>query len=77
VYGTFLTSITAAVNRWDWGPLSVLWSLAVGEQFYLAAPWIARWIPPRACRAFSLARGRRWVLRSGSLARPRTSPTTC
>jgi peptidoglycan/LPS O-acetylase OafA/YrhL len=47
VYGTFLTNFAlAAEQAWDWLPLSVLWSLAIEEQFYLAAPWVARMLPP-------------------------------
>lgn len=66
VYGTFLTNITlAAVNRWDWAPLSVLWSLAVEEQFYLAAPWIIRWIPPLRVPGFLIGLvASAWVLRT-------------
>ena len=48
VYGLFLSNFTMAwLNTWDWAPLSVLWSLAVEEQFYLTAPWLVRWIPTR------------------------------
>ncbi len=47
VYGTFLTNVALAANQaWDWLPLSVLWSLAIEEQFYLAAPWVSRLLPP-------------------------------
>jgi peptidoglycan/LPS O-acetylase OafA/YrhL len=47
VYGTFLTNFAlAAKQAWDWLPLSVLWSLAIEEQFYLVAPWVARMLPP-------------------------------
>lgn len=43
VYATFLTNFAlAGTQTWDWLPLSVLWSLAVEEQFYLLAPWIVR-----------------------------------
>lgn len=46
-YGLFLTNFAFAVlNTWDWYPFSVLWSIAVEEQFYLTAPWVVRWIPP-------------------------------
>jgi peptidoglycan/LPS O-acetylase OafA/YrhL len=44
-YAAFLTNfLQAGSGHWDWLPLSVLWSLAVEEQFYLAAPWIVRWL---------------------------------
>jgi peptidoglycan/LPS O-acetylase OafA/YrhL len=47
VYILFLSNIAIGLARtWDWLPLSVLWSLAVEEQFYITAPWIARWIHP-------------------------------
>jgi peptidoglycan/LPS O-acetylase OafA/YrhL len=56
VYATFLSNFAfASINGWDWLPLSVLWSLAVEEQFYLAAPWIARIVP--AARVPALAIG--------------------
>jgi peptidoglycan/LPS O-acetylase OafA/YrhL len=46
VYALFLTNFAFALARaWDWLPLSVLWTLAVEEQFYLTAPWVARAIP--------------------------------
>lgn len=46
VYPLFLTNIALAVqNAWDAPMLSPLWSLAVEEQFYLAAPWVVRWVP--------------------------------
>lgn len=49
VYLLFLTNIALAIAKsWDWLPLSVLWSLAVEEQFYLAAPWVARAVPRTA-----------------------------
>jgi peptidoglycan/LPS O-acetylase OafA/YrhL len=48
VYGLFLTNIAFAwAKAWDWLPLSVLWTLAVEEQFYLTAPWVVRAIPRR------------------------------
>jgi peptidoglycan/LPS O-acetylase OafA/YrhL len=48
VYGAFLTNFWLAItNSWDWLPLSVLWSLAVEEQFYVVAPWVMRAIPER------------------------------
>lgn len=47
VYALFLTNFWLAhAGTWDWLPLSVLWSVAVEEQFYLAAPWIVRLLPP-------------------------------
>ena len=47
IYGLFLTNFAlAAAQVWDWLPLSVLWSLAVEEQFYLAAPWVVRAMTP-------------------------------
>lgn len=69
VYGTFLTNIAfAAINRWDWAPFSVLWSIAVEEQFYLAAPWIARWLPPRRVPGFLIGLVvAAWMLRAGIL----------
>jgi peptidoglycan/LPS O-acetylase OafA/YrhL len=43
IYLLFLTNFALASSPgWDWIPLSVLWSLAVEEQFYLSAPWVAR-----------------------------------
>lgn len=43
VYALFLTNFYLAGHQaWDWLPLSVLWSLAVEEQFYLVAPWVVR-----------------------------------
>ena len=43
IYGLFLTNFAFGVaRRWDWLPLSVLWTLAVEEQFYVTAPWIVR-----------------------------------
>ncbi len=47
VYGLFLTNFAlAGGHTWDWLPLSVLWSLAVEEQFYLLAPWLIRLLSP-------------------------------
>ncbi|HMD61435.1 MAG TPA: acyltransferase [Opitutaceae bacterium] len=46
VYALFLTNFAiAAAKAWDWLPLSVLWTLAVEEQFYITAPWVVRAIP--------------------------------
>lgn len=66
VYGLFLTNIAfACQNSWDWFPLSVLWSIAVEEQFYLAAPWVARWIPTSRLPFFLVALiGLAWGLRA-------------
>lgn len=47
IYALFLTNIALAGHQtWDWLPLSVLWSLAVEEQFYLTAPWVVRALRP-------------------------------
>jgi peptidoglycan/LPS O-acetylase OafA/YrhL len=47
VYPFFLTNLAYAFSgMWDWRPLAVFWSLAVEEQFYLAAPWIVRACQP-------------------------------
>ena len=49
VYALFLTNFFLAGHQaWDWLPLSVLWSLAVEEQFYLTAPWVMRALRPAA-----------------------------
>ncbi len=46
VYALFLTNFAIGLSStWDWLPLSVLWSLAVEEQFYLTAPWVAKATP--------------------------------
>jgi peptidoglycan/LPS O-acetylase OafA/YrhL len=46
VYALFLTNFAFALAQaWDWLPLSVLWTLAVEEQFYLTAPWVVKAIP--------------------------------
>jgi peptidoglycan/LPS O-acetylase OafA/YrhL len=70
IYGTFLTNFALAnAQRWDWLPLSVLWSLAVEEQFYLLGPWIVRAISP--ARLPWLAGGAAlvgWLLRAGLTA---------
>jgi len=43
IYPLFLTNFAVGLTgTWDWLPLSVLWSLAVEEQFYLIAPWVAK-----------------------------------
>ena len=43
IYALFLTNFAFAwAQAWDWLPLSVLWTLAVEEQFYLIAPWVVR-----------------------------------
>src|SRR5665213_590018 len=61
VYALFLTNFAFGLAQsWDWLPLSVLWSLAVEEQFYLTAPWIVRaipraWIPRVAIGLFAAA----------------------
>lgn len=55
-YLLFLTNFgLAQINQWDWGPLSVLWSLAVEEQFYLTAPWVMRIITPARVAWLALA----------------------
>ena len=47
VYALFVSNHGMAwLGSWDAGPLSVMWSLAVEEQFYLVAPWVIRWTPP-------------------------------
>lgn len=47
VYALFLTNFALGLaQRWDWIPLSVLWSISVEEQFYLTAPWVVRALPP-------------------------------
>lgn len=49
VYALFLTNFYLATQQaWDWLPLSVLWSLAIEEQFYLLAPWVVRALRPAA-----------------------------
>jgi len=46
VYALFLTNFAYALaSSWDWLPLSVLWTLAVEEQFYITAPWVVRALP--------------------------------
>jgi peptidoglycan/LPS O-acetylase OafA/YrhL len=47
VYALFLQNLALAVqNHWEVLAFSILWSLAVEEQFYLIAPWVVRWISP-------------------------------
>jgi peptidoglycan/LPS O-acetylase OafA/YrhL len=47
VYALFLTNFAIGFSGiWDWLPLSVLWSVAVEEQFYLSAPWVVRLLRP-------------------------------
>lgn len=46
IYVLFLQNFALAMqNHWDVLAFSILWSLAVEEQFYLAAPWVVRWMP--------------------------------
>ncbi len=43
VYLLFCVNLfMAATNDWGYRPLSMLWSLALEEQFYLLAPWLVR-----------------------------------
>lgn len=67
VYLLFLGNFAIAhAGTWDWFGLSVLWSLAVEEQFYLAAPWIVRAVSGRHLPQFALALvGLAWLLRVG------------
>lgn len=45
-YPLFLSNLMLALgNEWDAPMLSLLWSIAVEEQFYLAAPWVMRAVP--------------------------------
>jgi peptidoglycan/LPS O-acetylase OafA/YrhL len=47
VYVLFLTNFSIGLAQsWDWLPLSALWSIAVEEQFYLAAPWVVKAVSP-------------------------------
>lgn len=56
VYGIFLTNFAlAAAGEWDWLPLSLLWSIAVEEQFYLGAPWVVRAVSPQRLPRLMLA----------------------
>lgn len=70
IYATFLTNFALAFALdWDWLPLSLLWSIAVEEQFYLIAPWVVRSVLPArlpwlAVTAVLLA----WIARWGLLA---------
>lgn len=65
VYSLFLTNFALTwANTWDWYPLSVLWSIAVEEQFYLAAPWVVRWIRPARLPVLMVSLiGLAWLLR--------------
>jgi peptidoglycan/LPS O-acetylase OafA/YrhL len=55
VYALFLTNFALAwAKAWDWLPLSVLWTLAVEEQFYLTAPWVVRALPRRTIPLLAL-----------------------
>jgi peptidoglycan/LPS O-acetylase OafA/YrhL len=43
VYLAFASNLTMSVrDGWGFGPLSLLWSLAIEMQFYLLAPWLVR-----------------------------------
>ena len=47
VYPFFLSNLyQAGLQNWDWPALGVLWSICVEEQFYLAAPWVVRFLSP-------------------------------
>ena len=65
IYGVFFTNFALVwLNHWDWAPLSVLWSLAVEEQFYLAAPWVVRALSPtRLPRLMAALIAVAWLLR--------------
>jgi len=55
VYGLFLSNVGLALqNHWEAFLMSVLWSLAVEEQFYLIAPWVVRAISPTRLPALLL-----------------------
>lgn len=56
VYLTFTSNLVSAFkNNWGFGPLSVLWSLGIEEQFYLIAPWLVRLCGPKRFLHLSLA----------------------
>jgi peptidoglycan/LPS O-acetylase OafA/YrhL len=56
IYALFLSNFAIALTqKWGWLPLATMWSLAVEEQFYLAAPWVVRMVP--AIRVPLLAAG--------------------
>jgi peptidoglycan/LPS O-acetylase OafA/YrhL len=69
-YAAFLTNFAIARHGgWDWLPVSLFWSLAVEEQFYLAAPWVARWTPADWLPRLGVALvGAAWVLRWVAIA---------
>jgi peptidoglycan/LPS O-acetylase OafA/YrhL len=47
VYALFLSNVAVGLAQsWDWISLSLTWSLAVEEQFYLSAPWVIRAVRP-------------------------------
>lgn len=56
IYALFLTNFAFAwAKAWDWLPLSVLWTLAVEEQFYLTAPWVVRALRRRMIPVLALS----------------------
>ena len=67
-YFTFTSNhAMAATGTWDIDPLSVMWSLAVEEQFYLVAPWMILWTRPALLPRVLLAVvGLAWVCRIGT-----------
>ena len=67
VYALFLTNLTIAWGNFWGSPLfSPLWSIAVEEQFYLAAPWVVRWMRPARLPVLLAALvGLAWLLRTG------------
>jgi peptidoglycan/LPS O-acetylase OafA/YrhL len=47
VYLLFVSNFwSAALGEWGFRPLSLLWSLAIEEQFYLVAPFAICWLRP-------------------------------
>jgi peptidoglycan/LPS O-acetylase OafA/YrhL len=49
VYASFTSNFWSAyVQDWGFRPLSLLWSLAIEEQFYAVAPLVVWWIRPAA-----------------------------